>query len=229
MLELSNVKLVALPPNTTAKKQPLDQGIIKNFKTKYHKQLLQWIVTRVDGWAEANNLTKEINPLTAIGWIKDAWTEVGVDCIKNCFVKAGIFEEQLTDPCKDGATLGELAEFEPIVSMSDMEVAFESEESFQTCDNNEQWKKDFFANIVNNDRSDVQSNNGLDESDDEDECIPTRQEARSMISGLISFCKAHEPSLYGDLMNLSNKFERVCFKEKLSKFKQTRLTDFNKM
>src|SRR5438034_1380287 len=33
--KLSNIKLIYLPPNTTAHLQPIDAGIIHSFKTKY--------------------------------------------------------------------------------------------------------------------------------------------------------------------------------------------------
>ena len=35
-LKLDNVKLVFLPPNTTSKIQPMDQGIIQTMKLKFH-------------------------------------------------------------------------------------------------------------------------------------------------------------------------------------------------
>ena len=37
--DLTNVKLVLLPPNTTAKTQPIDAGVIRCFKAHYRKNL----------------------------------------------------------------------------------------------------------------------------------------------------------------------------------------------
>ncbi|XP_025205099.1 tigger transposable element-derived protein 6-like [Melanaphis sacchari] len=47
-LNLKNIKLIFLPPNTTSICQPLDQGIIKNFKVHYRQRLLRHILSRVD-------------------------------------------------------------------------------------------------------------------------------------------------------------------------------------
>ncbi|XP_043944872.1 tigger transposable element-derived protein 6-like [Protopterus annectens] len=43
---LTNVTLKFLPPNTTSKTQPLDQGIVKTFKIHYQAQLLQCVITK---------------------------------------------------------------------------------------------------------------------------------------------------------------------------------------
>ena len=37
-IQLGNVKTVFLPPNTTSKVQPMDQGIIQSMKLKFHKR-----------------------------------------------------------------------------------------------------------------------------------------------------------------------------------------------
>ena len=45
---LKNIKLEFLPKNTTSRLQPYDAGIIKNFKHKYRKLLICYILTHID-------------------------------------------------------------------------------------------------------------------------------------------------------------------------------------
>jgi hypothetical protein len=64
-MELSNVKLVFLPPNTTVRTQPLDSGIIRNFKVKYRKMLLEFLLSHEDVIALADAI-KKVNVSDAI-------------------------------------------------------------------------------------------------------------------------------------------------------------------
>ena len=86
---LSNIKLVFLPKNTTSRLQPLDAGIIRAFKLKYRKLLIRYVISRVDDNKRASDIINEINILKVIGWVKSAWREVTSDTIKHCFEKCG--------------------------------------------------------------------------------------------------------------------------------------------
>ena len=79
----SNIKVVFLPANTTSKLQPLDLGVIKNFKVHYKKLLLHYVVAKIDGCSKASEVTKKITILQAIRWISEAWKKVSPDTIKN--------------------------------------------------------------------------------------------------------------------------------------------------
>ena len=44
----SNIRVIFLPKNTTSKLQPLDAGIIKNFKVHYRRLLLKHTLAQID-------------------------------------------------------------------------------------------------------------------------------------------------------------------------------------
>ena len=72
----SHVKIVFLPKNTTSKLQPLDAGIIKNFKVFYCKKLLQHPLSRIKPRSKTSNVISSVNFLKSIGWVMDAWRKV---------------------------------------------------------------------------------------------------------------------------------------------------------
>ena len=78
----SHVKIVFLPNNTISKLQPLDAGIIKNFKVFYRKQLLQHVLTRIKPGSKAFDVISSVELLKSIGWVSDAWRKVKKE--KNC-------------------------------------------------------------------------------------------------------------------------------------------------
>ncbi|GES73564.1 CENP-B homolog protein 2-like [Rhizophagus clarus] len=54
-VELTNIEIKSLPPNTTAHLQPCDKGIINSFKTHYRKLLLQNRIKAFDFQQETGN------------------------------------------------------------------------------------------------------------------------------------------------------------------------------
>ena len=78
-----------MPPNTTAVCQPLDQGIIQNFKVHYKGLILQHLLAKIGIVSSALDLAKSIDVLEALYFIKTSWDKVQATTIKNCFQKAG--------------------------------------------------------------------------------------------------------------------------------------------
>ena len=59
----SNLKVVFLPPNMTSRLQPLDAEVIKNFKVRYRKLLLKFVVSRDNQRLTAPDIAKEVDVL----------------------------------------------------------------------------------------------------------------------------------------------------------------------
>ena len=111
----SHVKIVFLPKNTTSKLQPLDAGIIKNFKVFYRKQLLQHVLARIKPGSKASDVISSVDLLKSIGWVMDAWRKVKKETIVNCFSKCGFNEATLELFIDDDAD-AEFAELQNYIS-----------------------------------------------------------------------------------------------------------------
>ena len=77
-LQLTNITIKFLPPNTTAKLQPCDQEIIQSLKVHYHHQLLRSCLVAME-----NGKKLKITILDAMQWLKIAWDRVNSATIKN--------------------------------------------------------------------------------------------------------------------------------------------------
>ncbi|XP_043462863.1 tigger transposable element-derived protein 4-like [Leptopilina heterotoma] len=79
---LKAVKVIFLTPNTTSILQPLDQGIIQNFKIKYRTEVVRKMIVDME-----NNTVSSINVLQALRMVDKAWRGVTQETITNCFKK----------------------------------------------------------------------------------------------------------------------------------------------
>ena len=86
-VQLSNIKLIFFPPNTTSTVQPLDQGVIKSFKCRYRQMFVKHIIAQCTMANSIDQIT--VTALDAIRWIDEAWNTVTSNTIRNCFRVAG--------------------------------------------------------------------------------------------------------------------------------------------
>ncbi|CAI6369824.1 unnamed protein product, partial [Macrosiphum euphorbiae] len=138
-IELSNTKILMLPPNTTSITQPMDQGVIYTFKSYYRKFLLQSLLCKMDNCSSAHQLAKSISVLDAVNWIALACDNVKAECVQNCFHKAGFLSNEGTNT--NGIDLPENAlndiNEECVIANVDVEdfITFDSKlETHQTYD-----------------------------------------------------------------------------------------------
>ena len=108
----SNIKVVFLPKSTTSRLQPLDAGIIRNFKLKYRKKLLKLVISRINDNIKVTDIIQIVDVLKVISWIKSAWSKVSEVTIVNCFKKSGFRKSQPDVQLTDFA---EEKEFESLV------------------------------------------------------------------------------------------------------------------
>ncbi|KAM7444224.1 hypothetical protein ABFA07_007166 [Porites harrisoni] len=95
--DLRAINLVFLPPNTTCKTQPMDQGVIKAMKAYYRASVVRRYIDAVEKGKDAPN----ISVLDAMTILTRAWNKVTPETIKNCFKKAGICSEAQTIAIND--------------------------------------------------------------------------------------------------------------------------------
>ena len=92
-LQLNNIQQVFFPPNTAANSQPMDQGIIENFKRYYKKLLLCRRLEAMDDRGKEFKFTL----LDALHVAQYAWEQVSKLTIRNCFAKAKFIRTEPQD------------------------------------------------------------------------------------------------------------------------------------
>ena len=172
----TNIKIMFLPPNTTSRLQPLDLGIIQNFKIHYRKLFLRFVISKIDECSTISEVTKSVTVLQAIRWVAQAWKLVKEETICKCFQKAGILDKSLgiasrvhedQDPFDELDSVDPSAELDDLISQVPIPSCSATEyihgEDLPTCsdESDETWEDDFFTSL-NSDQ------NSVDEDDPDD-------------------------------------------------------------
>lgn len=82
---LRTVEVLFLPPNTTAKLQPVDQGVIANFKVRYRHRVIERLL--IDIRTAENSADLKVPLVKAIFFASGAWKDIKSQTILHCFQK----------------------------------------------------------------------------------------------------------------------------------------------
>lgn len=219
--DLSNVKLIYFPPTTTSVLQPLDEGIIRNFKHFYTKNIISSMISNLN---ESNiDDVKNISLLTAINFMKTAWSSVVNETILNCFKKAFFqnrtseeIEHEIEYDYEDWNKLKQLTSVK-YKSLSDF-IAIH-QDALINCDG------------LSDDQIIIRVKDDCKEVIEEEEYIdeefqinnkPSSSEAFKYIQTLQNYFGLNNPETNHSLMVL----QKALNEEQFKKLKQAKITDF---
>ena len=90
--ELTNINLVLLPTNMTSLIQPMNQGIVANFKKQYRSLVLRHIDAVMDDGATedvaAASVAKKLTVLDSLHMQREAWSRITQSTIAKCYKRA---------------------------------------------------------------------------------------------------------------------------------------------
>lgn len=236
-MKLKNIKILFLPPNTTACCQPLDQGIIRNFKVFYRQLILRQILSVMDNINSARELSKSIDLLEAIYFIHNAWQKVTPETIRNCFSKAGfkknnmqqyeqweaeddlplsILSEMHRNALETGITETNLEDFIAI----DANLAIE-DDILEVTDMTEEYEASRSEEISDDDVDPERENEGQE--------VTTFEEVLKIIEEIKLFAKNQDDFIgFQMIKNVETHFQKKFLERKQTKVRQTSLLEFFK-
>lgn len=228
---LSNIQIKFLPPNSTSKLQPLDQGIIRCFKSNYRKEVVQQFLADIERQTPTN-----INVLDAMWMATKAWSKVTETTISNCFKKSG-FKVNLEDEDDTEHPMSELTEtpanWENVTATLDLQQQIQFED-FVTFDDDvavcgELSDADIISSVapVSEENAEEEDEDDVVEEEDtvNEKPDPTIKEAREALSVLKRvFLK--KGGLSDTVVKSINDIDCALDVVNISSSKQTTIVDF---
>ena len=199
----SNIEIQFLPPNTTSKLQPLDQGIIYSVKMAYRRILAEKYLSAIEDNEHAADVMKGFDFVVQHDTILQAWDEVKVSTIQHAWHQAGMSTDVPERP--EPAPVPSRNIWDHIQDTTGVRVAFEdyatADDRVETGDRMtdeeivEQVRKDA-ARLERGENGEVDLTEDGDEDDSDTESIASESSSAS--------------SAAGEIINTSSKFLSIC-------------------
>lgn len=218
----SNITIQFLPPNTTAKIQPMDQGILRLVKLAYRARITDMYLDSIINNEEAKSIIRKMDIKVACDFVVQAWNSIREVTIQKCFSKAG-FLTSVDQPTEDPHPYSDV--WQGIQQAMNIDTTFED---FATADDgiesSEHLTEAEIVQAVLNDckehEEDPEGNNGddieelQDSLNNEENKIQTSQDFLVMISHQRAFLQRHKlPTDNIDALEqtvLNHKLRKTC-------------------
>lgn len=190
---LKAIKLEFLPPNTTSKLQPCDQGIIRCIKLHYRKEMIKRAIISFD-----KSVPFQINMLDALTILRNAWKAVTPNTITRCFKHSGFMTPENADEVNLDETNEILQEFQEAEARGIVPQNVTADDYVNMDDDtltSEELSDSAIIDSITNKENDKDEENDS-ESDDESNGIkiPTLSEATTALDTVHRFLLGHENS-----------------------------------
>lgn len=215
---LSNVRIEFLPANTTSKLQPLDQGIIKNFKLRYRNEIVSEFLACLD-----NNYSPKVTILTAIMISHKAWNNVTAQTIRNCFRKCGFVKTIDNEEEESSTTLEVDSQYHRLSTVLVDQLTFEDyvtiDDDLAVCGS--LTDDEILATFI-----DEEGDLDNDEEQSSEDPPVTSREAKLGLRTVQMYLQRHDidDTIFSTILNLDNTIDKVS----ANNYKQSKITDFLK-
>lgn len=215
---LNFIELLFLPPNTSSKIQPMDQGIIRSLKSHYRKDFIRQYILALD-----NNEKFAVSVLDAVRMLNKSWQCVTKATIKNCFRHAGLSSEEYDD--EENMPLSEwlkMCNIEQLNSNTDIDSYVSVDDDVITSE----MPSD--SDIVSEVSMVISENNESDDSEGDEkneEPIPKTSDALNAIKILTRFFEFHSvnsETIQKPIIDMEDAIYKISFSER----KQQKITDY---
>ncbi|CAF2176313.1 unnamed protein product [Rotaria magnacalcarata] len=198
-VQLEIIKLKFFPPNTTAKIQPMNQGVIRAFKVYRRRHLVNHIITSVGVAVTADDIN--ITALDVVYWIQGVCETVSETTIRNTFKSVGFEKISVIDGID---ALQQISITDEIISAEDRSI----EEMDRSTDDNapsfNEWNgsngKLLVINGIINDDGDSNEDQLNDDVPSEDP--PSLSEFLDLVRRLRFFSTMQQPELHSFIIEL---------------------------
>ena len=229
--DLSNVKLIFLPPNTTSVSKPMDQGVIRCLKAFYRRRLVNLMIKRLE---QGQDLPK-ISIYRALQLLVASWSDVTKTTIVNCFGKAKISAKDQVNAAEDSDDpfnklendLTELRKIDPTLVPQDLtaQEVVDVDMNVITTDNPET-DEEILESVCSYKDEETNGDDSLEIMEVFDEPIdkPTQTEIGNALETLQNLCHFNKSG--DDMHLLLQRFESLVLNDELAVRKQSSIFNF---